>query len=522
MKKIFNKNIVLVMLLGLAYLTSCTNKYDGTYVPYDPPILTEENVGLEYSPDVLETYPVAGFIKSDTPTLATQEVHVYGIDTALHTATTETTPGFVYSKLKIDKNNGVISYDNSLGSLLPGTLTVDVTVAGVQNYVTIKKAFTFEIKEVPINVTADPTDVEVTAIYVGVVSNLSYETVGNPDEPITSVSYKISPAVTGFTVNNNGEISKDVNATEGVHKLSILATTNLGAKMFEDLVTVNVTGAPVLTYNKHDGSGELTKVTLSPGSAYSTTQPELTNMEAQSWEILVSDDVPQAVKDALSVDENGVISVAANPSIPEGDVSVGVTVTATNGVAVDFPDKFVLSFQNQWSEITYKNEDLDPAAGNVTYGSDPESQTHFNYDPGNKEVKGYHDFDQTLNSWFIAKLPMDNTWTGMLSVSFKEKNGWGAAQDVCYSEFVRTMDYSYDQTSWNSIMAADDPDWPASGSGSFNTVVNQSVNGLDNTNSELYVKWHYDNSASGTQTKSVWLLNEFTFKYSIAYDPVEE
>ncbi len=513
------------MMLGIAYLTSCTSKYEDTYEPYNPPTLTEENVGLEYDPAVLETYPVENILKSDTPTVATQEVHIFGIDTALHTATTEDTPGFVYSKLKIDKNTGVISYDNTSGKLLPGTLTVDVTVAGIQNYVTIKKAFTFEIKDVPINVTADPSEVETSALYVGVISNLSYEIIGNPEQPITSVSYSISPSDPGFTVNNAGEISKNVNASAGVHKLSILATTNLGTKLFKDLVTVNVTGAPVLIYNKHDGSGELTKVTLAPGSAYSTTQPELSNMEAQSWEILVADDVPQVVKDALSVDENGIISVAADPSIPEGDVSVGVTVTSVSGVPVDFPDKFVLSFQNQWNQITYKNEDLDPDLGNIEYGYDPGSDAHFSYgtdNNGNHIIKGYHGTDKILNSWFIAKLPMDNTWTGTLSISFKERNGWGAGQDVCYSEFVRTLDYSYDQTSWTNIMPADDPDWPTSGSGSFNNVVNQSVNGLDNTNSEVYVKWHYDNSASDTKTKSVWMFNDLVFKYSIAYDPIEE
>jgi len=109
-----------------------------------------------------------------------------------------------------------------------------------------------------------------------------------------------------------------------------------------------------------------------------------------------------------------------------------------------------------------------------------------------------------------------------LSISFDERNGWGPAQDVCYQEFVRTLQYSYDQADWTDIMGASDPDWPTQGSGSFNSIVNKEVAGIDITNDTLYVKWHYDNSASATKTKSVWMLDNLLFKYTINYEPIEE
>ena len=517
--KIYIK-LILLLLAGMVITTGCEKVYDGTYNEYDPTLITGDNVGLKYDPDEIEVYPIVGEILSDTPTIAIDDqVVVFGLDTVLHSLGPD---AFNYGKAHIDRNTGKIWYDNVLGTLQPGTLSFDVTVAGVNGVAIVKDAFRFKVLEVPVNVTADPDNVEVSSVYEGVISTLTWEEVGNPDQHINEVTYSIKPAVPGFSVDEQGNVKKSVTVETGTYSLTIVATTNLGAKTFPNLISVNVGEAPVLTYMKHDGSGELTKVTLSPGSEYSTTQPELTGMAASGWAIM-SDGLPNELVNALSIDDQGVVSVAANAAIPVGDYSIGINITSGSGVDVPFPDKFTLSFQVHTSQILYDDDEFDPANGQISYEYDPASQTHFTYDAGNGVIKGYHDNGQVLNSWATAIIPIADDWNGVkLTISFEEKNGWGAAQDACYQEFVRTLQYSYDQTDWTDIMDASDPDWPTQGSGGFNPVADQEVTGIDITNDTLYVKWHYDNSASSTLTKSVWMLDNLLFKYTINYEPIEE
>ncbi len=520
MKKILNIKLLLVLLAaGIFGLTSCDKKYDGTYNEYNPTFITNDNVGLKYDPDETEVYPIVGNLYSDTPTVAVDQYVIFGLDTAYHSAGDT---AFNKGKVHIDKKTGVIWYDNSLGTLQPGTFSFDVTVGGSYGLAIVKDAFRFKVLEVPINVTANPDNVEVSSIYEGVISTLSYEVVGNPTEPITSVTYKLKPAVPGFIIDDQGNVKKNVNATTGEYKLSVLAITNLGARVFNNLITVTVGEAPTLKYFKHDG-GDLTKVTLAPGATYSSVQPELNGMAASGWAI-ITDSLPQPLIDALSIDENGIITLASNTSIPEGDYTIGVKVTSGAGVDVPFPNLFTMSFQIQWGEINFTGDEFDPANGQTTYGFDPASTTHFTYDGGNTgQVKGYHGPDALFNSWFTAILPMGDDWNGSkFSVSFEEKNGWGPNQDPCYQEFVRTLQYSYDETTWTDVMAADDPDWPVTGSGGYNPVSDQEVSGLDVTNTTLYVRWHYDNSASTTKTKSVWMIDNVKFKYTLNYDPIEE
>ena len=519
MKKLFNIQLLLLLLITGIFFSSCEKKYDGTYQEYTPTFITNENIGLKYDPQEIEVYPIVGNIYSDTPTVAVDQLVVFGIDTAFHSAGDT---AYNRGKIHIDKTRGVIWYDNSLGTLLPGDFSFDVSVVGSYGFAVVKDAFRFKVLEVPISVTASPDNVEVSSIYEGVISTLSYEVVGNPDEPITSVSYQIKPAVTGFSVDNQGKILKNVNASTGDYSLTILATTNLGARTFKNLITVHVGQAPTLKYLKHDG-GDLTKVILSPGSSYTTVQPELTGMQPSAW-ALKTDGLPQALIDALSIDNNGVITLASNGNIPEGDYEIGVIITSDAGVDVPFANVFTMSFQVQWDEVNFTGNEFDPANGQTTYGFDPGSTTHFTYDSGNTgQIKGYHGPDALFNSWFTTIIPIGDDWNGAkLLISFEEKNGWGPNQDPCYQEFVRTVQYSYNETDWTDIMPADDPDWPSTGSGGFNPVSNQEVSGLDVSNATLYVKWHYDNSASDTKTKSVWMLDNLKFKYTVNYDPVEE
>ena len=145
MKKILKTNTIFVLLLSIVFLASCKKKFDDNYTPYTPTKLTVESVGLNYNPNIINTDTNVVKIVSDTPTLKISDLHVFGIDTAYHSAGTEGSPGFSYYKLSINSNTGVITYNNSNGNLKPGTITIDVTVGGLTNYVTVKGALKIEV-----------------------------------------------------------------------------------------------------------------------------------------------------------------------------------------------------------------------------------------------------------------------------------------------------------------------------------------------------------------------------------------
>jgi hypothetical protein len=482
-----------------------------------PTPISNETIGLKYDPSEIDIYPKLQVFKSDTPSVAIHDQYLFfGIDTALHTVP----DGFQYSKLKIDKNCGVITYDNTGGALLPGKLSIDVYVSGVLGVAVVKDAYVINIKDVPIEVTANPAEIDVNALYVGDISQLSYTTTGD----ITSVTYKLFGPHTGFGISPEGVVKKTTMLPSGTYKLSIMVTTNLGAKVFQDLITVNVGEAPTIKYMKHDGSGKLTKVTLTPYSPYSTLPPVVEGMTPDSWTLKLPATAPAELVDAMTIADDGVISVAGGKGIPAGDYVIGVIATESE-IPVPFDSVFTLSVAESWTSIEYINEThLDPANGYATYGKDPASNAQFGYDAGQKLVKGYHGNDQIFNSWIILKVDYPSDVNGGdLLISFKERNGWGPAQEICYQEFVRTLSYSYDGNTWTPLMDANDEDWPTEGAGnSFHDIQNQDMGSYDLNNTTIYFKWHYDNSASATHTKSVWMLDNFKFDFSTGNSAVEE
>ena len=164
--------------------------------------------------------------------------------------------------------------------------------------------------------------------------------------------------------------------------------------------------------------------------------------------------------------------------------------------------------------------------GTVSYYKDQASASKFAYKKNDKfgeYITAYHAPGAIFNSWIIAKVDITPDWNGnKLFVSFDEKNGWGPAQNAVYAETARHLQYSYDQISWTDVMLPDNPDWPVSGSGKYVSVPSQEIDGIDTTQSAIYFKWHYDNSASDTKTKSAWFLDNLTFMYTVDQQVVEE
>jgi len=220
------------LLIGLVIFSSCKKKYSDEYDRYNPTPVSESSVNLDYH-QTLETYPVAKKMVSDTPSYTIEGYYFFGIDTAYSTTDSK----FSYSKFSINSTTGVITYNNSGNSIAEGKYAVDVSVVNLTGITVIKSAFELSILPLPITATVDPANVEVDSTFEGVVSQLSYEV---SDPAINSVEFTIKPSVTGFSINENGEISKTTEVPVGEYTLSFLATTNMGNKSFKDLLTVKV------------------------------------------------------------------------------------------------------------------------------------------------------------------------------------------------------------------------------------------------------------------------------------------
>ena len=150
------------------------------------------------------------------------------------------------------------------------------------------------------------------------------------------VTYQLIDAPDTYTINEKtGVISKVKAANSGSVKLSVQVGSNLGAVVATDLLTINVGPSPTLRVLQLDGTTALTRVTLSPYTAYTSYPPVLSDMTAASWEIIL----PAALdnfKNFFSMGSAGEITIAADANLPEGDYKIGLTPTNAGGISLDF------------------------------------------------------------------------------------------------------------------------------------------------------------------------------------------
>ncbi len=509
------RNIItgLFLLAGVMFIiSSCEERALLDYTPYDP----AAPAPFTYNESVY--YPQRIVMTSDTPVFTVQGVYMLKID-SVHVLTEG--GAFQQSAFSIDDATGVISYDNTGGTINPGQYALDISIQTVNSIVRMPEPWTLTVLDVPVSITVTPEEVTTGALQQGNIALITY-TDESPKQEITEVTYAINPSVPGFSVDSTGNVIKSTSApTDTTVVLSVQVNTNLGTKTFPDVLTVHVGAPPTILYTKAADGDTLHRVILSPVAAWSSQPPVLEGMNADGgWAVILADTVPQEVKDALSIDANGVVSVAAGSNLPDGEYVVGVRATNSSGVSFDFTDLFTLEVQTRWNEIVY--DDTEFSSDTIAYYMDPASATSFI--DGGGYVKGYHDEGATFISWFVAAVDIGADWNGMeLTISFEERNGWGAKQDPVYQETVRTLQYSYDSLDWTDVMSATDPDWPMSGAGKeYHAIKDQSVGEVDLNQSVLYFKWYYDNSASDTKTKSVWMIDNLKFRYTIDFDIVEE
>jgi len=536
------------LIIGFSILASCKKKFVNEYTPYNPTPASESNVDLKYN-SPLEDYPVPGNIVSDTPTFKVDGAYIFGIDTVY---AVPPDAKYNYSNFTIGAYSGVITYDNSKSTISPGSYFVSVSVVNVTGLAIVDSALEVKILDVPIEVTAVPDLVNVGALDTGTISELRYVVIGSPSKPITDVTYEMITAVPGFSVTPDGFVKKTTDAESGEHKLSFVANTNLGSKEFKNILTVNVGAAPSLEYVQQDGSTPLTKVTLSPWTAYKTAPPKLEGMTPDEWKPIYPDEAPQELKDAVSFDADGSMSIAADMNIPEGDYLMGVKVTSS-GVDFKFKELFTISVVARWDDTPVLSETFDyatesgtplepPFASYTVNDGVPAKTFNAHYllktDPDPPRdihaARLFYGKDGSYDVTMVLSLTNDGTWRN-LRIKFGELYGYGtAALDL----WERTLWYSYvnepengtfTPDNWTQIMAPDDPDWLTDllwkdpdplNDGDLPSTGYQKFSGLDPAQTNIYVCWRYvgQESTKGAQ----WFIDDVYVQAAKAYEAEEE
>ena len=329
-------------LLFALIIFSCEERVELDYVEFTPGSLADNDGKIIYS-DV-NVYPVLDVISTDTPSVdnSINTGLVFNIDTVK--APAEST--FDYSKFSIDKPSGIISYDNSMGGLTEGNYSISLSVDNAGGVARYDDVVTISVLSVPIQINIDSESVDVGSLQIGEIATASVTDLSGQGV-VSMVTYQLVDASDIYSINETtGVISKDKAANSGSVKLSVQVGSNLGAVVASDLLTVNVGPSPTISLLQLDGSTPLTRVTLSPYTAYTSYPPVLSDMTAASWDIILPPTLDN-FKNFFSMGAAGEITIASDANLPEGDYKIGVTPKNAGGISLDFPEVLTIKVENR-------------------------------------------------------------------------------------------------------------------------------------------------------------------------------
>ncbi len=329
-------------LLFALIIFSCEERVELDYVEFTPGSLADNDGKIIYS-DV-NVYPVLDVISTDTPSVdnSINTGLVFNIDTVK--APAEST--FDYSKFFIDKPSGIISYDNSMGGLTEGNYSITLSVDNAGGVARYDDVVTISVLSVPIQINIDSESVDVGSLQIGEIATASVTDLSGQGV-VSMVTYQLVDASDIYSINETtGVISKDKAANSGSVKLSVQVGSNLGAVVASDLLTVNVGPSPTISLLQLDGSTPLTRVTLSPYTAYTSYPPVLSDMTAASWDIILPPTLDN-FKNFFSMGAAGEITIASDANLPEGDYKIGVTPKNAGGISLDFPEVLTIKVENR-------------------------------------------------------------------------------------------------------------------------------------------------------------------------------
>lgn len=544
MKKIkYFKPVVLVMfgILFFASFYSC----EEDEVDYTNQYIIDGDIGLTYTN--VDTYTYQKKIVTDAPSFDLDPEDIYRFK--LITVTLKDGIAASLDEFDIDSKTGVITIDNSGGKIIPGeTYSFNIGVDNVNGTILEANSFVLTVKNIPLDytITADAVDVEF--LDETDVATVTYVDTSTEGDVIEDVTYSLKDAPAGFAIDEKtGVISKDNNATSGVHVLTVIIDSNLGAVTFADVLTVTVGEAPTLQYVQADGTTQLSNVVLSPWTAYTTATPKMEGMTAVKYEIIL----PATLTDGTVVaNADGTISVLANQDLPLGDHVLGVIATNSSDISATFEGVFTLTVEAHWESTPAFSEDFNNASdpvepqiynpllkGYELYSSDAAfTVVHtLNTKPG-KEKDLYtlklsddkNNLEAPVDAAVVLGLSVQPDWRKM-RVSFNEDFGFADNRIDWYDRTLQSSydvsdleNGTYDPSNWTTVMAANNSNWSGTSGWSgihvdtdLNKIPAQDVE-LDAGNDIIYLNWRIQKT--GTAEKSaIFLIDEILVEVSKAF-----
>lgn len=515
MMKFINKTWIQLSFSLLLVLTFGACEDESTYE--ENPNTLNAAIGLTY--ENLTTYSYQTVIKSAQPQ--------FNIDKSAYnfnilTVSLNGTPLVEgISIFTIDEKTGIISIDNRNGVLANGAIyEYTVGIGNVNGIIPNENAFALNVLDTPLGYSISNDTYDANYLENSDIATISYEDLSPGGDVLSDISYNLENSPVGFSIDAaTGVISKNTNAASGVHKISVKIGSNLGPKTFEDVLTVTVGDAPVLSYVQSDQSTPLTNTVLSPWTSYKTANPLMEGMNAVAYEMILP---AELVAGSVIVDAQGSIAVLADQNLPVGTHTLGVIATNASGISATFNNVFTLTVETRWETGDFFNDTFnDDSTGPVDPGNtlypDFAGYTLGTTNNWNKAVvtksglptiQGIRIQNPGTNHHYLVKT-VDITGVKAMQVSFGEQWGYNDAFGSTYSRGFYAGDStsdleggSFDPANWTTIMPFADPRWPGSSTWKErvpNTINNVAID-LSNINgSMLKLAWYIggDNAQNG-------------------------
>ena len=343
---------------------SCEERVELDYVNFNPGSLSSDDGKVSYSD--ADIYPILAELSTDTPTvdISIKTGIVFSLDTVV--APSEST--YDNSKFTIDRPSGVITYDNTLGGLSEGDYIISIKVNNAGGVATYNNAVTMRVLPVPIEINIDNSSVDVGSLQIGVIATASITDLSGSNV-VDEVRYQLVDAPDTYEIDSlTGVISKVKASGSGTVKLSVQVGSNVGAVVSRDILTVNIGASPTLKYLQLDGSSDLTRVTLSPYTAYTSFAPVLSDMTAVSWDISLPDELSN-FSSFITLGSSGELTILADANLPDGDYKIGVIPMNAGGISLEFSEILTVRVQSRSSVVF---EDLINSASD---GVSPNTET---------------------------------------------------------------------------------------------------------------------------------------------------
>ena len=532
-------------LLFFIIILSCEERVELDYVEYSPGSLADNDGKITYA-DV-DVYPLLDIISTDAPSVdnSIKTGVVFSIDTVK--APAEST--FDHSKFSIDKPSGVISYDNSMGGLSEGNYMISVSVNNAGGVAKYDDAVSMTVLSVPIQVNIDNQSVDVGSLEIGEIATASITDLSGQGV-VNSVTYQLIDAPDTYTINETtGVISKVKAANSGSVKLSVQVGSNLGAVVASDLLTVNVGPSPTITLFQLDGTTLLTRVTLSPYTAYTSYPPLLSDMNAASWGIILPPSL-ENFKNFFSMGAAGEITLAADANLPEGDYKIGLTPQNAGGISLDFPEVLTIKVENR-SAVVF--EDLINGDGDSAPPASVDGwSTHLI--SGTADGSSWKKMKAVAGKWGSMRRWMGGTYVGdsdecvireidlssidktkPTTIVFGEVIGYGPAY---MNKYDRAFYYGEDTTNvsagtWSDTewvpfagLGLEGADWLGANWSSGNGPpqdYTRSINLNTISGNKIYINWRMRRKDSQTgKQNGQWVINDVRLEQPDVYTAEEE